>query len=252
MITAGIDIGSRTTKVVILNEDKILSKEIRSTGWKPAETAQKVFNKALELANILKIEISKITATGYGRVMLPFADETLTEITCHARGAHYLSSDIQTIIDIGGQDSKVIKLDSSGFVEDFAMNDRCAAGTGKFLEFLAHTLDVDVSDFGKLALESKAPATVSSMCTVFAESEILSLLAENVPIPDIVAGLHLSISKRIEGLINMVGYAEIVSLTGGVAKNKGIKKSLESILNTNILVVENPEFVGALGAALSK
>lgn len=252
MITAGIDIGSRTTKVVLLNEDIIIGKIIHSTGWRPTETAELVFSEAMAAANISKSEISKIVATGYGRVMLPFADETLTEITCHARGAHFLNPEIQTIIDIGGQDSKVIKLDSSGFVEDFAMNDRCAAGTGKFLEFLAHTLDVDVSEFGKLALESKSPATVSSMCTVFAESEILSLLAENVPIPDIVAGLHLSISKRIEGLINMVGFADIVSLTGGVAKNQGIKNCLDYLLNTSILVVENPEFVGALGAALSK
>lgn len=252
MITVGIDIGSRTTKVVILEEDNILCHEICSTGWKPDESAGAIFSRALEITNISKSKISKITATGYGRVMLPFADETLTEITCHARGAHFLNSEIHTIIDIGGQDSKVIKLDPSGFVEDFAMNDRCAAGTGKFLEFLAHTLDVNVSEFGKLALESKSPATVSSMCTVFAESEILSLLVENVSIPDIVAGLHLSISKRIEGLINIIGFTETVSFTGGVSKNQGIRKCLETLLNTSILVVKNPEFVGALGAALSK
>lgn len=251
MITAGIDVGSRTTKVVILHDKIIVSKHILATGWKPSHTAREVFDRALDNAEISEPDIAKIVATGYGRVMLPFADESITEITCHARGAHFINRDIRTIIDIGGQDSKVIKVDQFGFVEDFAMNDRCAAGTGKFLEFLAHTLEIDVSEFGKLALNSRSPAVISSMCTVFAESEILSLLAEDVPIPDIVAGLHLAIAKRIEGLIDLVGYSEVVSLTGGVAKNPGIKKRLEELLNISVLVPENPEFVGALGAALS-
>ncbi|MFC1554798.1 acyl-CoA dehydratase activase, partial [candidate division KSB1 bacterium] len=196
-------------------------------------------------------DIEKITATGYGRVMLPFADETITEITCHAKGAHYTNNEIRTIIDIGGQDSKIIRLDGFGFVEDFAMNDRCAAGTGKFLEFLAHTLGVEVSEFGKIALESNSPAKISSMCTVFAESEILSLLAEDISIPDIVAGLHLSIARRIEGMINMVGYEDVVAVTGGVAKNPGIKRRLEEILKVDIHIPEYPEFIGALGAALA-
>ena len=250
MICAGIDIGSRTTKVIILDDNHILCKEIRATGWQPAETAREVFEKALYKAELPNSSVEKIIATGYGRVNLPFADVTLTEITCHGRGAYFLNPNIRTIIDIGGQDSKIIRLDSSGFVEDFAMNDRCAAGTGKFLEFLAHTLEVEVSKFGELALESKSPATVSSMCTVFAESEIISLLAENTPIPDIVAGIHLAISKRIEGLIHLVGYEKTVSLTGGVALNKGIKRALEEVLSTPVLVVHNPEYVGALGAAL--
>ena len=251
MITVGIDVGSRTTKVVILFNKEVISREIDSTGWKPAHSAKEVFDRALVTAGISQSDIAKIVATGYGRVMLPFAGATLTEITCHARGAHFVNPDIRTIIDIGGQDSKVIKIDQFGFVEDFAMNDRCAAGTGKFLEFLAHTLEVDVSDFGKLALESLSPAVISSMCTVFAESEILSLLAEDTPIPDIIAGLHLAIAKRIEGLIDLVGYSDVVSITGGVAKNPGIKKQLEELLSTPVLVPENPEFIGALGAALS-
>jgi predicted CoA-substrate-specific enzyme activase len=251
MITAGIDIGSRTTKVVLLNENEIIASEIQSTGWKPGEAAQKVYDASLESAGLKSKDISEIIATGYGRVMLPFADSTLTEITCHARGAHFIHPKIRTIIDIGGQDSKVIKVDEFGFVEDFAMNDRCAAGTGKFLEFLAHTLDVDVSEFGNLALESTSPASISSMCTVFAESEVLSLLAENVPVTDITSGIHLAIAKRIEGLIDSVGYGDVVALTGGVAHNTGMKSQLEYLLNTQIFVPENPEFMGALGAALS-
>ncbi len=251
MITAGIDVGSRTTKLVILDEDKIIHREIRSTGWKPAETAEEVLNCGIENAGIKREDIKKITATGYGRVMLPFADETLTEITCHARGAHFSNQEIRTIIDIGGQDSKIIRVDEFGFVEDFAMNDRCAAGTGKFLEFLAHTLNIEVSDFGKLALKSHSPAGISSMCTVFAESEILSLVAEDVPMQDIVAGIHLSIAHRIEGLVQMVGYNKVVCLTGGVAKNPGIKHRLEEVLSIEIHIPDYPEFAGALGAAIN-
>jgi len=251
MITTGIDVGSRTTKTVILNGGETIAQHIQSTGWNPGIAAREVFDAACRKAGIRNRDVGKIVATGYGRVMLPFADTVITEITCHARGAHAAHPEIRTIIDIGGQDSKVIKLDKFGFVEDFAMNDRCAAGTGKFLEFLAHTLNVDVSQFGRLALESSSPATISSMCTVFSESEVLSLLAENVPVADIIAGIHLAIARRIEGLINTVGYGEVVALTGGVARNAGIRFQLEQLLNVPITVPEDPEFMGALGAALS-
>jgi predicted CoA-substrate-specific enzyme activase len=251
MISAGIDVGSRTTKIVILDNATIISKELINTGWRPVESAQTVYKDALQKSGINESDIAIIIATGYGRVMLPFANETVTEITCHARGARFINSDIHTVIDIGGQDSKVIRIDAFGFVEDFAMNDRCAAGTGKFLEFLAHTLGTDVFEFGKLALASHSPSVISSMCTVFAESEILSLLAERTPIPDIVAGLHRAIAQRIEGLVDLVGYSETVALTGGVAHNAGIHKQLETLLHTSIFIPEYPEYVGALGAALS-
>ncbi|MCP4723904.1 MAG: 2-hydroxyglutaryl-CoA dehydratase [bacterium] len=251
MIKAGIDVGSRTTKVVLIKDSDVISRAISSTGWKPAETAETTFNESMKDAGIKKSDISKITVTGYGRIMLAFADKALTEITCHARGAFYSDPGIRTVVDIGGQDSKVIRIAPSGYVEDFAMNDRCAAGTGKFLEFLAHTLDIEVSEFGELSLGSESPSTISSMCTVFAESEIISLLAEKIKIPDIIAGIHSAIARRIEGLIQSVGYDDIIAITGGVAKNPGIKIKLEELLNTKIAIPEHPEFIGALGAALS-
>ncbi len=251
MITAGIDIGSRTTKIVIMNEGVTASRYIEPTGWNPLNAAESCFRNGLERAGLARKDICKITATGYGRVMLPFADDTLTEITCHAKGAHFTDPEIRTIIDIGGQDSKVIALDQFGFVEDFAMNDRCAAGTGKFLEFLAHSLNINVSEFGKIAVQSQSPATISSMCTVFAESEVLSLVAERVPVPDIISGIHYSIARRMESMLNSVGYREKVALSGGVAKNHGIKKQLFDLLRVPVTVPNNPEYIGALGAALA-
>ena len=251
MYRAGIDIGSRTTKIILLKDKKIISKHIQPTGWNPVKSGIECFNKALQEIRISEKEIEKITATGYGRVLLPIADQTVTEITCHAKGAHFLSPDIRTIIDIGGQDSKIIRVDNFGLVEDFAMNDRCAAGTGKFLEFLAHSLNINISDFGKLATKSDNPASISSMCTVFAESEVLSLVAESVSEEDIVAGIHLSIARRIEALINTVGFNEVIAFTGGVAKNEGLRHQLEQLLKIQIHVPENPEYMGALGAALS-
>ncbi len=251
MIKAGIDIGSRTTKIILLKDNKTIYRRISATGWKPGETAEKIYNDSFIETGIKKSEIAKITLTGYGRVMINFADEVLTEITCHARGAFFEDSRIRTVIDIGGQDSKVIRIDPGGFVEDFAMNDRCAAGTGKFLEFLAHTLNINVSEFGSLSLESVSPEVISSMCTVFAESEIVSLLAEGAETSDLVAGIHSAISKRISGLVDSVGFEDKVALTGGVALNPGIRNNLEELLNTKIIIPENPEFIGALGAALS-
>jgi len=251
MIKVGIDIGSRTTKAVLLNKDNIiLAKHILPSKWEPEKAGKKVFEAVIKKAGIERTKISKITATGYGRILLSFADKVYTEITCHAKGAYFLNHNVRTVIDIGGQDSKVIRIDKFGFVEDFAMNDRCAAGTGKFLEFLAHSLGVKISDFGKLALESKSPADISSMCTVFAESEVLSLVAENVSKADIIAGIHYSIARRIEGLINLTGFNKIVVLTGGVAKNLGIRQSLEQLLNVPLMIPQNPEFIGALGAAI--
>ncbi|MFC1724804.1 acyl-CoA dehydratase activase [candidate division KSB1 bacterium] len=250
MIKAGIDVGSRTTKVVILENNKVISKYILPTGWDPERAAKECFNEALNIAGIKENDVEQITATGYGRVLLPFAHKTVTEITCHAKGAFFTDPDIKTIIDIGGQDSKVIKINGYGLVEDFAMNDRCAAGTGKFIEFLAHSINIEVSEFGKIALKSSSPATISSMCTVFAESEVLSLVSENVPVEDIIAGIHLSIARRIETMIYTIGFSEKVAITGGVAHNAGIKHQLEQLLGVEIIIPEYPEFIGALGAAL--
>lgn len=250
MITAGIDIGSRTTKVVIYNGRKVLSRHITTTGWKPSESGEAAFYAAVEAAGLKPDEVEQKNATGYGRVSLPIADKTVTEITCHAKGAYYLDKSVRTIIDIGGQDSKIIRVDENGFVEDFAMNDRCAAGTGKFLEFLSHSLGIEISEFGNLALNSNSPVTISSMCTVFAESEVLSLAAEDVPVKDIVAGLHLAIARRIISLSESTGYEEKIMLTGGVAHNVGMRHAVKQVLKADIFVADFPEYTGALGAAI--
>lgn len=252
MITAGVDIGSRTTKAVIIDgNNKILSDAIDLTGIRPAQTGNEVLMQAQRKANISREDISQIVVTGYGRVSAAFADKAITEITCHAKGVHFLAPSVNTIIDIGGQDSKVIRLDETGKVADFAMNDRCAAGTGKFLELTARALETDLEDFGALYVKAKKPCSISSVCTVFAESEVVSLLAEGNNLEDIVAGLHLAIAKRVGNMALRLGVEEDVAFTGGVAKNQGVVYALEEELMIDFSPLSyNPQMAGALGAAI--
>lgn len=252
MVTAGVDIGSRTTKVVIIDgENKILADAIELTGIHPARTGWLVMEEAWEKANLSREDISQIVVTGYGRVSADFADKAITEITCHAKGVHYLNPSICTIIDIGGQDSKIIKLDEMGRVADFAMNDRCAAGTGKFLELTARALETDLENFGKLYNKAKKPCSISSVCTVFAESEVVSLLAEGNALENIVAGLQQAIAKRVANMALRLGVEEEVAFTGGVAKNSGVVQALEEELMIEFQSLSfNPQMAGALGAAI--
>ncbi len=250
MITAGIDIGSATTKVVLMKDEGILSYSIVPTGVNGREAAEKAFKNALVKAGIEMNDVKGIVATGYGRIRAPFTDKRVTEITCHARGVLHELRNAGTVIDIGGQDSKVISIGSSGRVVDFVMNDRCAAGTGRFLEVTAHALGINVSEMGGLALKSSNPLRISSMCTVFAESEVISLLAQGESKEDIIAGLHESISERISSMLNRISVQKEVVLTGGVAKNAGIIKSLERKLKMKIIVPLEPQISGAVGAAL--
>lgn len=251
MITAGIDIGSSTTKAVILNQDgKLLGYDIMLTGGNNRETAEMVFKRALSRANIGKEDIRRIISTGYGRENIPFADRYVTEITCHARGIHLLFPGTNTIIDIGGQDTKGIKIDSEGSVMDFVMNDKCAAGTGRFLDVMARVLDVRLEDLGQLSQKATATIKISSMCTVFAESEVVSLVAKGTPVPDIITGVHDAIAERSAILIRKLNLVEPAAMSGGVANNKGMVKALEEKLKTTIKVPEHPQIVGALGAAI--
>jgi predicted CoA-substrate-specific enzyme activase len=252
MIAAGVDIGSRTTKAVIIDgKNKILSDAIGLTGIRPAQTGHEVLRQAWGNANISREDISQIVVTGYGRVSADFADKAITEITCHAKGVHFLDPSVNTIIDIGGQDSKVIKLDEKGKVADFAMNDRCAAGTGKFLELTARALETDLEDFGALYVKAKKPCSISSVCTVFAESEVVSLLAEGNNLEDIVAGLHQAIAKRVGNMVLRLGVEEDVAFTGGVAKNQGVVYALEEELMIDFNPLSySPQMAGALGAAI--
>ena len=219
MLTVGIDIGSLSTNGILLNDKKeILASDIISTGASSKKAAEKSFQNLLKTANLSREDIDYTIATGYGRVKVPFAEEVVTEITCHARGANYFFPNVRTIIDIGGQDSKAIKIDGKGNVLDFVMNDKCAAGTGRFLEVMARTLEIELDDMGEISLKGNDGLTVSSLCTVFAESEVVSLIGADSKTPDICRSLHKSIAKRITGQVKRVGLEEELAMTGGVAK----------------------------------
>ncbi|WP_243122903.1 acyl-CoA dehydratase activase [Haloimpatiens lingqiaonensis] len=248
---AGIDSGSTSTNAVILDfQGNIMSYSVVKTGPKSIEGAEKALKKALYKCNLNREDLKYIVSTGYGRENIPFSSEAVTEITCHAKGVHYLKKDVRTVIDIGGQDSKVIKLDENGNVKDFAMNDKCAAGTGRFLENMCKVLDIPIEDIGHHYVKWNKDLTITSMCTVFAESEVVSLIAENQETANIVHGLCKSVSTRVLALVNRVQKSGEIMMTGGVAKNIGVVKSLEELTNQSIFVPEEPQIIGALGAAL--
>jgi len=251
MYTIGIDIGSMSTNGVLINDKKeILSSIIIPTGASSKKAADKTFQLILTEHKLSERDIDYIVATGYGRIKVPFANEVVTEITCHAKGANYYFPKARTIIDIGGQDSKVIKVDANGNVLDFVMNDKCAAGTGRFLEVMARTLEIDLEEMGPISLNGKNSVSVSSLCTVFAESEVVSLIGADHKTADICKGLHLSIAKRITAQVKRIGLEEEIVMTGGVAKNIGVVTELESSLGCKIKISEEPQINGALGAAL--
>jgi len=247
---AGVDIGSATAKAVLIGADnKIQSHVVIPSGGNLSLAAEKVLAEALEKAGAGG-EIEAIVATGYGRDSVPGRDKSITEIACHAKGAHTLYPDARAVIDIGGQDSKAIALDADGNVRKFEMNDKCAAGTGRFLDVMARTLEVPLEAIGKRALAASAPANISSTCTVFAESEVISLLAQGETIERIFAGLCLAIAQRINSLASRAGMASRVVMTGGVAKNVGVVRAVEKAIRLPITVPEDPQIMGAFGAAL--
>jgi predicted CoA-substrate-specific enzyme activase len=196
-------------------------------------------------------DLEYIVGTGYGRLKVPFANENISEITCHARGAHWLTPTVRTVIDIGGQDCKVMSMDDKGKVLEFVMNDRCAAGTGRFFEAMARVLDLGLEGLSELSLEGKNPAPITSQCSVFAESEVVTLVNEGAELADIVAGLHASIASRLNSMVRKVGLVEDVALTGGCAKNAGLAKALEEKLGVSVTKLpKDPQIAGAIGAAL--
>lgn len=247
----GIDSGSTSTNAVIFNINReIVAYTVIRTGAKSSESAQKALDEVLKKASLTREDISLIVATGYGRVSITFADKEVTEISCHGKGAHYLNPKIRTIIDIGGQDSKVIKLNEKGEVIDFVMNDKCAAGTGRFLEMMARTLEIDIKDMGTESLKWKEDIKISSMCSVFAESEVISLIAQNKEKADIIHALNQSISSKTNALLGRVGRESEFMMTGGVAQNIGVVKALEEKIGEKLFISDEPEIVGAIGAAL--
>ncbi len=248
---AGIDIGSLITKAVIIDDRKLISSHRADSRADPARLSEQAFGETLKRAQAKTEDISFTVATGYGRISCAFADATITELTCHARGSQFANSDVRTIIDIGGQDSKVIKIDSKGKMVDFEMNDKCAAGTGRFLEVMAHALGINIEDIGTISMQSENPCSLSSTCTVFAETEVVSLLAKGINKENIIAGLHMSIAKRVGNMVKRLGPQKEFLFVGGVAKNKGMKTSLEKQLSIRFMALEfDPQIIGALGAAL--
>ncbi len=243
----GIDSGSTSTELIAIDKNLNIIKSVMVRTGANAGIGAK---NALKKSGIDKKDIIFLVATGYGRKNIDFADDNVTEITCHAKGAKHLYNDVRTIIDIGGQDSKVISLDENGKVTNFVMNDKCAAGTGRFLENMAKVLEISIDDMAQAGLKYKNDLTISSMCTVFAESEVVSLIAENHSVADIVHGLNKSVAVKTKALAGSAKDKGNVMMTGGVAKNNGVVTELEKLLKTKIYIPDKPEFCGALGAAL--
>ena len=251
MLTVGLDIGSTTTKAAVMNGDAILGHAVQATGANCRRTAEAVLSEALRRADGSVERIAYTLATGYGRRLVE-ADGTISEITANAAGARRLTREgvpARTIIDIGGQDSKVISVDGDGIVQNFAMNDKCAAGTGRFLEVMSRILETDLDQLGPLALASTESVSISSICTVFAETEVISLLAQARQASDIIAGVHRSIAKRVGDLARSIGIAEPVFFDGGPALNVGLQRALEEELQVQLVVPDSPQVATAIGAA---
>lgn len=247
----GIDFGSTTGKAVILNEaGQVVAAQVSQKGAISDEGVRVAMAAAFEEAGIEPGQVLRAVSTGYGRRMLDIADRSMTEITCHARGALFMVPEAKMVIDIGGQDSKVIAIDDNGLVARFAMNDRCAGGTGKFLETLARALNVNLSEMGDLALKAKTDMKVTSMCATFAETEVIGLLAEGASKIEVLGGVHAAMAKRTMGLVSRVGIEQPIVMTGGVARNPAAVHHIEKVLGVSLILPRQPQIAGALGAAL--
>jgi (R)-2-hydroxyacyl-CoA dehydratese activating ATPase len=248
---AGVDVGSTQTKAVVVDETKrIAGRSLIDTGANVLVAAEQAFAKALEAANVEEEEVEYVIGTGYGRYRVTFGNNQVTEISCHGRGAVHMFPSTRTVLDMGGQDTKAIRVKPSGEIADFCMNDKCAAGTGRFLGAASSALDIPLDQLGPTALRSERPVRISTTCTVFAESEVLSWLGKGKKIEDILQGVHQSIAARSIGLLRRVGIEEAVTFTGGVARNIGMIAALQKGLGTRLNVSEDSHFMGALGAAL--
>jgi len=250
VIVAGVDIGASTSKTVLLEDTHILSYSIIATGGESANSARQALDEALIRAKLSLAEIGYIVATGYGRVIVPFSQETVTELSCHARGANWLFPSARTILDMGGQDCKAIRCDEMGRLQNFMMNDKCAAGTGRFLELMARVLGLSLDKLGELSLEARAEVKINSTCAVFAKSEVTSLIREGKDRRDVLAGLHSAIAARVYNLLRGVGIEPDLVISGGIGKNIGVVRKIEERVGLKALLPEEPQIVGALGAAL--
>jgi (R)-2-hydroxyacyl-CoA dehydratese activating ATPase len=249
-LVAGIDIGAGNSKAVILRDSEVAGAAFIPTGHDMSKAGSEVLEKACFAAKCSILELRSIVATGWGRNAVPFATKVFTEILCQAKGVSFLIPEVRTIIDIGAQDTKAIRVNNLGVTNNFVMNDKCAAGTGKFLDIMARTLDVKMTEVGSFALKSTNPCQISSTCAVFAETEVVSLLSRGKKREDILHGIHKSVCSRTAALVRMVAYEERVVFTGGVSQNAAMKEFLENELKTEVIVPQEPEITCALGAAL--
>jgi predicted CoA-substrate-specific enzyme activase len=250
MYVAGIDIGSATSKIVILDDDRVVVTHVIETGPESRGSAEAVMAGALKISGLTAADLKAIVATGYGRINVPFAGKIITEIACHAKGIHHVFPKVRTILDMGGQDCKAIRIDAEGNHVAFAMNDKCAAGTGRFLEVMAILMKVPLAEIGPLSLQAGEDIRISNVCAVFARSEATRHLRSGKPKADILGGLHAAIVERMFALLKRVGIEPDFAFSGGGAKNIGVVKRLEKKLGMPIYIAEDPQIIGALGAAL--
>ena len=250
-LVAGVDVGSTAAKAVVLHgaSRAVLGVAVTPTGWNPRETGQAVLHAALREAGTGLDAVARVVGTGYGRISLPFLHRTVTEITCHARGAHHLAPDTRTVLDVGGQDSKVVAVDERGNVRDFVMNDKCAAGTGRFLQVMTGVLDMTLDEMGDAALRG-TPVPLNSMCAVFAETEVIGLIAQGVSKDDLAASIVASVARRLKALTGRVPLVPGCAFTGGLATNPAFARIFSETLGLAVTVSRMPQATGALGAAL--
>lgn len=251
MITAGVDLGAKTVKVVILRDDEVIGRGMTITGLDQKESAEKAFASALKEAKLELKDIEKVAGTGCGRAEAPYATSHITEVGADAKGAFFLNPAVRTVIDVGGEEGRGIKCSAEGRAVDFAINEKCAAGAGAFVEAMARALERSLEDFAKLALTSTKSIPMNAQCAVFAESEVVSLIHAKTAHEDISRAVHDSISDRITSMVRRVGIEKEVMLIGGVAYNVGFVNSLNRSLNLEVVIPDHPEYVGALGAALT-
>jgi predicted CoA-substrate-specific enzyme activase len=252
MVVGGVDIGSATGKAVIMIDGKIAGSAVLVSTANPARTAEIVMGQALEQAGLSSVEqLEHVICTGYGRLNIPFAKENLSEISCHAKGAHWMVPSIRTVIDVGGQDCKVISLSPKGTVLEFKMNDRCAAGTGRFFEAMARALCCGLDGLSDPEKQGDNPCAISNQCSVFAESEVVTLVNEGITLENIISGINVSVASRLTSMSRRVGIINDVALTGGCSKNHGLVMALEKKIQTKIIALPyDPQIAGALGAAI--
>ena len=251
-LVVGVDVGSTAAKAVVLDGDSraVLGVAVTPTGWNPRETGEAVLHAALREAGTGMDGVARVVGTGYGRISLPFLHRTVTEITCHARGAHHLAPETRTVLDVGGQDSKVVAVDERGNVRDFVMNDKCAAGTGRFYEAMARSFEMSLPEFSNLSLTARNVIPITAQCTVFAESEVITLVGEGKPMDEIAAGIQMAVAKRCFVMAKKAGATDAITLTGGCAKNAGLKQAIEHVLKLKVIDLKtDPQLMGALGAA---